>query len=131
MRKVSSMRKVHTEHGISWLEPRSVRTDICCRTTQGLDVCMISTKKCFGAVDSKLFDLVGIFLSSIIPSSWCSFTVFICKDRSLCRKHCGRLVVFTCDKFHTILLSFFFEMDKIIHFTISMRYFFCHRGDIR
>src|SRR6266496_1956536 len=67
--QVTTMRKVHAQHGVPRLERGHVDGHVCGSTRMGLHVGVFRAKQFFGAVDGQLLDLVGELAAAVITLS--------------------------------------------------------------
>ncbi|MPN24468.1 hypothetical protein SDC9_171867 [bioreactor metagenome] len=87
MGKVPAMSKIQTHKSVAWLEARHEHRHVCLCSGMGLDIGVFGIKQLAQPVDGQLLYLVHDLTSSIVTGSRISLCVFVCKNRTKCRKH--------------------------------------------
>ena len=105
----------HGEDGVARLAPSEINGFIGVGTGMGLDVGVVGMEELLGALNGEGFNLVHVFVATVVALAWVAFAVFVGEDGAHGFQNLGGDVVFAGDEFKAVALADFFLMDESEH----------------
>src|ERR1700722_4742318 len=120
VRKMSAVRKIHSQDGVAWTNHRRVRGLIRLRAGMGLNIGILGAKELLCAIAGEVLDDVGVFAASVITLAGIAFGVLIREDAAGGFENCLRGEVFAGDQFESRMLALGFVADCLVNFGVGL-----------
>ena len=104
VRKVATVRKVHSQNCISWIEGSKQDAHVGLASGMWLDIGMVRAKELFRSVSGQIFGYIDKFAAAIVALAWIAFRILIRKHRAHCFHYSLGCVVLAGDKLELIPL---------------------------
>ena len=118
------MRKAHGKDGIPGLEKREKDGKVCVRTAMGLDVCVLRAEESAGTLPCKVFDLVDVLASAVVPFPGVALCVLIGEDCSRGEQDGFRDDILRSDQLDILLLAVQFALAGVVNLGVVLFEFF-------
>mmetsp|Transcript_14117 Transcript_14117/g.30759 ORF Transcript_14117/g.30759 Transcript_14117/m.30759 type:complete len:326 (-) Transcript_14117:22-999(-) len=124
MRQVASVRKIERKNTIVGLQKRRVHLKVGRGSGQGLDIHAplfgVEMKGFQSALLTEDFDLIDIFIASVVPCTWISFTIFVGEYRSQSIQDGLGGKVFAGNQHQRISLTSLFLFNQVGQFGVDV-----------
>src|SRR6056300_342416 len=85
---MSTTCKIHSDDNIAWIQQCFKDSEICVCARMWLDVCKITTKQLSSILNRKCFNFINVLTAVIVPLTWQTFCILVCKYTSSELHHC-------------------------------------------